>query len=164
MARLSPTAYARRKGVSHQHVFRLIKQGRLRRGRDGKLDEQKADAAIRDTAEPARADRKKDAPADNGKGTYAAYAKSRAEEKEYSARLKRLQYLAKRGDFVRADVVRDHAFTIGRLVQQLLLALPERLAMIFESTDRERIERVKQELRNVLKAMADEIARRHGKR
>lgn len=164
MARISPTEYARRKGIANQYIFKLIKEGRLKKGKDGKLDEAKADAAIAATSEPSRADLKKHAASGNGHGgrIYEAYTKSRAEEKEYAARLKRLQYLAKRGDLIPAAKVRQQAYEVAHLIQQRLLILPDRVARIFGSSDPEKIRRVTEEFRAILQDMTDEIKRHHG--
>lgn len=164
MPGLTPIEYARRKGWSKQYVSRLLKEGRITRGRDGRIDPKKADAAIEATSEPSRADHKKGGAGENGKGnlSYEAYAKSRAEEKAYSARLKRLAYLSKRGDLIPASKVRQQAYDVAHLVQQRLLVLPDRVARIFGSSDPEKIRRVTDEFRAILQDLSDEIRRHHG--
>ena len=87
----------------------------------------------------------------------AGYARARAARELYQAQLAKLELDRQRGVLVRADEVKLGAFTMARKSRDLLIALPERLALVLAAESdaavvqqllEDEIERICQELSN----------------
>ena len=147
---ISQREYARRRGISHVAVSRAIAAGRVTTV-NGKIDPVVADREWventdqskprnRVTGEPRRTRAALDparpmalgGPEDAaGEPTMAAgYARARAARELYQAQLAKLELDRQRGILVRADEVKLGAFTMARKARDLLIALPERLAVV----------------------------------
>lgn len=134
---LSLSAYARRRGVAVNAVHKAIVEGRLsksvkRKGQGYQIDVELADqewAANTDTGSgyPAHAKNAPSAsqPSDDEPITY---AEARAQHERFKARLAQLELEEREGKLVEAEVVKQQAFRVARMVRDSLLNLPDRVA------------------------------------
>jgi hypothetical protein len=152
---LSARAYARTKGVSHTAVQKAIRTGRLSTLPDGKIDSVVADREWDENRQivverpqqrpqeresppprsappsPRPAQEEQDAPPTPVPGVGSQdYAKARAIKENYNARLAKIQYEEKIGKLVNSDEVAVAAFNKGRILRDVMLGLPDRLAAI----------------------------------
>ena len=179
--RLSITAYARHRGVSHVAVLKAIKSGRIEKEPDGSIDPIKADAAWERNTNQAQkrlTAKKKASPTatPNEAASYDAvgsethvgppivnsgpsFAQSRAIKEAYNARLAKLAYEEKSGALVRTDSVKVAWFNTLRVVRDRALNLPDRLAPILVAeTDPKAVrDLLEEELRIILNDAADVI-------
>lgn len=124
---ITQAAYAKLRGVSPPYINKLVKQGVIKL-KKGKVDPDLSDRAIKEYADPARAEFRKGRSAlDSGENDF---AKARTIEKHYKAALAKLEYEEKIGKVVNADEVRARAFERGRKVRDALLNIPDRLGML----------------------------------
>lgn len=157
MSRLSVSAYARHRGVSHVAVLKAIKSGRITREADGMIDVAKADASWRNNTniaqqrEPEREPEKPSEPAAPQVGG-PSYAQSRAVREAYNARLAKLDYEERTGALVRIDTVKVAWFKILRVLRDRAMNLPDRLAPVLASETDQKIVRslLEEELRQIL--------------
>lgn len=158
MSRLSVSAYARHRGVSHVAVLKAIKSGRIEREADGTIDVAKADASWRSNTsaaqqrEPQREpERRSEEPAAQTTGG-PSYAQSRAVREAYNARLAKLDYEERTGVLVRIDTVKVAWFKILRVLRDRAMNLPDRLAPVLASETDQKIVRslLEEELRQIL--------------
>ena len=157
MNRLSVSAYARHRGVSHVAVLKAIKSGRIERESDGTIDVMKADAAWRSNTsaaqqrEPVHEAEKTSEAAPQPVGG-PSYAQSRAVREAYNARLAKLDYEERTGALVRIDTVKVAWFKILRVLRDRAMNLPDRLASVLASETDQKIVRslLEEELRTIL--------------
>lgn len=85
------------------------------------------------------------------------YNDARAEREHYNAELARLKFEEQDGKLIAADVVREEAFKLGRVVRDALLSLPDRVAGEFAGeTNQFRIHtRLTEEIRRALVALKE---------
>lgn len=158
--RLSVTAYARHRGVSHVAVLKAIKTGRIAREADGSIDVAKADAGWRSNTNMAQqrfvagaaapaAPLQAEAAATTGGPSY---AQSRAVREAYNARLAKLDYEERTGALVRTDAVKVAWFKILRVLRDRAMNLPDRLSPVLASETDQKIIRslLEEELRQIL--------------
>ena len=69
-----------------------------------------------------------DEPRPTPSGAAATFAQSRAIKEAYLARLAKLEFEEKSGVLVKADVVKNEAFKVARLVRDAMLNIPDRVA------------------------------------
>lgn len=134
---LSLARYAKHRGVVTAAVHKAIVEGRLsksvkRKGQGYQIDVELADqewAANTDTGSgyPAHA---KNAPsaAQPSDDEAITYAEARAQHERFKARLAQLELEEREGKLVEAEVVKQQAFRVARMVRDSLLNLPDRVA------------------------------------
>lgn len=169
--KLSISAYARHRGVSHVAVIKAIKSGRIEKEADGTIDAEKADAAWRKNSNPSpkrtteidvapapTRERHPDPPIVN---SGPSFAQSRAVREAYNARLAKLSYEEKSGSLVKTDAVKVAWFNVLRVLRDRILNLPDRLAPVLASeTDQAKIrDLLEQELRQALEDSADAVVK-----
>lgn len=156
---ISQREYARRRGISNVSVHRAVVAGRITTV-DGKIDPAAADrdwAENTDQSKPrnritgrpkqSRAPGEPSTPMSlpNGQGetsgpepimsTATGYAKARAARETINAQLAKLELDRERGLLVPAADVRVAAFNSARKARDLLMAVPERIAVVLAATD-----------------------------
>lgn len=166
--KLSISAYARHRGVSHVAVLKAIKSGRIEKEPDGTIDVAKADAAWRrNTNQAQKRKTEKDVasqpqPQAQEHASVAggpSYAQSRAIKEAYHARLAKLSYEEKSGSLVKTDNVKVAWFNILRVLRDRALSLPDRLSPILSAeTDPKAVrDMLESDLRQILTDAADAI-------
>ena len=165
--KLSISAYARHRGVSHVAVLKAIKSGRIEKDADGTIDAVKADAAWKkNTSQAQKRKTEKDvAPATERPvdppivNSGPSFAQSRAIREAYNARLAKLSYEEKSGSLVKIDMVKVAWFNTLRVLRDRVLNMPDRMAPILSAeTDPKVIrELLDKELRQVLGDAADAV-------
>lgn len=164
MAKVTPTAYAKHRGVSPAGVFDAIDKGRLSLSLEKKdsgrylIDVDVADAewlANTDsmTGAPAHMANRPDQPATEPEdGQPITYAEARAQHERFKARLAQLELEQREGKLVEAEVVRKEAFKAARQVRDALLNLPDRVAgeLAAETNQFKVHQRLTQEIRRAL--------------
>ena len=128
--RLSVAAYARHRkskklpGGTETGVRNAIRDGRITRGVDGKIDPAVADEEwAANTGRP------------GPKPKTADYEVERAREQRAKADLREIELAEKRGELTNAAENYREGFKLGNQIQQTLLALPDRLAPEYASMD-----------------------------
>lgn len=169
--KLSISAYARHRGVSHVAVLKAIKTGRIEKEQDGTIDSEKADAAWgrnsnpspkrkteRDVAPPT------ERPTENSPGppiinSGPSFAQSRAVREAYNARLAKLSYEEKSGTLIKVDMVKVAWFNTLRVLRDRILGFPDRMAPVLSAESDPKVIRdlLEKELRQVLTDAADAV-------
>lgn len=170
--KLSISAYARHRGVSHVAVHKAIKTGRIEREPDGTIDVAKADAAWQKNTNPAQKRKtEKDVvsalerPVDptpsgnHGVNSGPSFAQSRAIREAYNARLAKLSYEEKSGNLVKTDMVKVAWFNTLRVLRDRVLNMPDRMAPLLSAESDQKVIRdlLDKELRQILSDAADSI-------
>ncbi len=131
---LSQRAYAKHRGISESAVRKAIKNGRIARNKNGKLDPQKADKEWQKNTDPAQikvADKignAQEAQSHNHPSLAGpSYQQSRAFKEAYSAKLIKLQFERELKRLIPADEVKISAFNAGRMVRDRILNIPDRV-------------------------------------
>lgn len=144
MTILSRTEYAVSKGWSRQYVGKLVQRGRLVLTLDGKVDVEASEQYLAMTSDPSRSNSLGNTPlvigpqerepafppASLGAIPTAApdYQKARTRLALAQAEKAESEVLKANGELVERSVVDEAAFASGRMVRDLLLALPPKLA------------------------------------
>lgn len=140
MPKVTPTAYAKHRGVSPAAVFDAIDKGRL----ETSLEKKESGRYLIDID---AADAEWAANTDSGTGSLAhmknrpkveatetaddqpiTYAEARAQHERFKARLAQLELEQREGTLVEAEASRREAFRVARLVRDSLLNIPDRVA------------------------------------
>ena len=160
--RLGVRAYARHRGCSHPTVLQAIKEGRITRDRDGKIDVEAADRAW-----AANTNQKRSVPAastapspdSEASGQQRSLTAARIDHETIKAKLKELELERELGKVVDADLTRSAWFKTLRIVRDRTLGLADRLAdSLALETDPAAVHRMlTRELRNVLDAIAGDL-------
>jgi hypothetical protein len=176
-ARMNQAEFARLLDVTPPAVSAWIKAGKIDLGADGLLDPKEAVAqlaersnvaklqarieAISDGGAPATSGAAPgDADADEATGDRQRFLTARAKREHFAAQSAELDFRLKEGSMVlRADVDRD-AFEAARGAQQMLLALPDRLApLLAAESDPHRVHvMMVAELHRVIDAIVERAA------
>ncbi|MCK9994188.1 MAG: hypothetical protein Dbin4_02708 [Alphaproteobacteria bacterium] len=147
MQSLSQSEYAQHRGVSRMAVSKAVKAGRVKKDVNGKIDVAQADADWEANTKPqmhsppttppgGRIETAESRAADS-------YGASRAIREAYQARLAKLEYERESGELIRADTVRNDAFTAARATRNMLGNIPARLSAILAGeTDEKKIYRL----------------------
>ena len=127
---LSFRGYAKHRGVSEAAVRKAIKQGRISKNKNGKIDPQKADSEWNKNTDPAQI--KKTDSADNANYipnslSGPSYQQSRAIKEAYSAKLTRLQFERESKKLISVDEVKISAFNAARMTRDRILNIPDRV-------------------------------------
>jgi len=144
MTILSRTEYANSKGWSRQYVGKLVQRGRLVLTLDGKVDVEASEQYLAMTSDPSRSNSLGKVPLVLGHqepeplfphaspaaiSTAAPdYQKARTRLALAQAEKAETEVLQASGELVERAVVDEAAFASGRMVRDLLLALPPQLA------------------------------------
>ena len=127
---LSFRGYAKHRGVSEAAVRKAIKQGRISKNKNGKIDPQKADNEWNKNTDPAQI--KKTEAAENSNYipnslSGPSYQQSRAIKEAYSAKLTRLQFERESKKLISVDEVKISAFNAARMTRDRILNIPDRV-------------------------------------
>jgi phage terminase Nu1 subunit (DNA packaging protein) len=121
---VSQAEYARHRGISRQHVSRLVKAGVLIT-RGGRVDVVASDAVLDDRPQPII---ERAAPEPGETATAGAYAQAKTAEMVYRAKLRKLDFEVRSGKLIPADEVKVQWFKVCRGIRDKLLAIPQKLA------------------------------------
>ena len=161
---MSATQYAKHRGIAPKNVTKAIEEGRIDAKKSGKkwmINAELADVQWRKNTNMSLQDQQKQNESlqvfDDDDGL-PSYSQSRAVKESYLAKLKKLEYEKERGSLIDAEEVKRNAYTSGKLVQQKMLAIPDRLAgQLAGMTDVSAIKRVLvDEIRYALSEVADD--------
>lgn len=141
---LSIRAYAEHRktmglhGSSPWSVKKAIRDNRITRDEDGKIDPEVADRQWDQNTDPAQQRGPREPPSnvksrpapgpDSPLSGIPSYSQSRAVKEAYQARIARLQYEEMTSQLVRADSVKVEAFRRARMIRDQILAIPDRMA------------------------------------
>lgn len=179
MARISQRRYARRAGVSHVYINRLVRDGKLPADGDGRIDADEADRVLVAWREPARPSRRtasgaaaggpeaqpRPKPAAEALSSSVAGApggdlptlllKTRIKSEAERGKLLELKAKVETGKYVDTDEVKVAAFNKGRIVRDNLLNVAGRLAAVVaaESNERRCFELIDGEIRHAIVAL-----------
>ncbi|MDI6808245.1 MAG: hypothetical protein QME66_04590 [Candidatus Eisenbacteria bacterium] len=155
---LTLSAYAKKRGVSHQAVSKAVREGRITLVR-GKIDPKRADAELRLNRDPAR-DPFRKGPGRPVKGPKVSrkkgtYLDARIRKEHYQAEIARLEFETRTGKLVDTEKVKKAAFDSARQVRDNLLNIPGRIsASLAAKTDSFEIEIIlKNEIRLALETL-----------
>ena len=157
--------YSRHRKVNRSYVTRLAQRGILvMRGKlvdvaasDAVLDDKPVDVEpLQATAPPPQL-----RPAGDSLGgqSGASFAQARTVEMVFRAKLRKLEYEARQGEMIKAEVVRRSMADAGRTIRDGILGLPDRLATVLAAeSDAKKIHvTLKTELSRELEALANAI-------
>lgn len=126
---LSIRGYAKHRGVSEAAVRKAIKQGRISKGKDGKVNAKKADEEWGKNSDPAQIKTANTVEYPNNSASLAgpSYQQSRAIKEAYSAKLIRLQFEKESKKLISIDEVKVSAFNAARMTRDRILNIPDRV-------------------------------------
>lgn len=163
--RLNQVELAERFGVTRQRIAKLIADGRLIVGEDGKIDVQLAEQ-VRAEMSPVHRENEADNQAvQDGGVAVSPLQRARIANEAYRAQERRLRVERMRGDLVSKRDVQTEGQRLGQLLQSHLLNLGPRLAPSLAAMgslpDHERVieirKAVDREARLVMVEMIDEV-------
>ena len=155
-------------GGSRWAVTKALRDGRITRNEDGRLNPVASDAAWERNTDPTKQTTKNEGAeqaVESARSRMPSINQSRAVTEAYKAKMARLQYEEKAGKLISAKEVQADGFKAGRMVRDGLLAIPIRVsAMIAAETDPNKIQAVlEEEFRAVLTEMSNMIEADVGK-
>ncbi len=135
---ISAKAYAKHRGVTLPAVLSAISTGRLEKSVRKQGPGYRINCELADEEWSQNTDSGSGAPA-HAKNTQAAdppidgdtpisYAEARAQHERFKARLAQLELEQREAKLVEAEVVKQEAFRVARMVRDALLNLPDRVA------------------------------------
>ncbi len=131
---LSIRAYARHRGVTEAAVRKAIRQGRVSKGKNGKINPKTADKEWGQNTDPAQikavfAEEKPDYSQNSIPNTAngPSYQQSRAIKEAYGAKLLRLQFEKESKKLISVDDVKVAAFNAARMTRDRILNIPDRV-------------------------------------
>jgi hypothetical protein len=131
---LSLRAYAKRRGITEAAVRKAIKQGRITKNPNGKINPQIADNEWNNNTDPAqirknlseeRHDYNPNSQLNSVGGP--SYQQSRAIKEAYGAKLLRLQFEKESKKLISIDDVKVSAFNAARMTRDRILNIPDRV-------------------------------------
>lgn len=141
MALITQAEFSRQIGVSKPYIHKLVKKGIIRL-RDGKVDTEQAQAAMKANADPANVLREDSPPevipaagSAGSAGGGVDFITARTMREAFRAKLAKLEYEEKSGKLTDAARVRNDAFKAGRIIRDELLAISDRLADVLAAED-----------------------------
>lgn len=151
--------YARHRGVDPRAVSQAIKDGRIKRGSNGKIDFEKADAAWEENSAPRIDDAIKRGGPSEVPVTVNAYAKARAMREAYAAQLAKLEFEERAGKLIEAEKVRNAWAQVCVAIRSAVNGMPQKLApKVFAARDlREVNEIIESECRDLLRQLSTGI-------
>lgn len=134
MSELSIRAYAKNRGVSEGAVRKAIKNGRITKKENGKIDANLADKEWQQNTDPAqlkevKRDKFEKKPREDSNNNLLgpSYQQSRAVKEAYSAKLLRLQFEKESKRLISVDEVKISAFNTARMTRDRILNIPDRV-------------------------------------
>lgn len=131
---LSIRGYARHRGVTEAAVRKAIKQGRVSKGKNGKINPKTADKEWGQNTDPAQikavfAEEKPDYSQNSAPSSLSgpSYQQSRAIKEAYGAKLLRLQFEKESKKLISIDDVKVSAFNAARMTRDRILNIPDRV-------------------------------------
>jgi len=131
---LSIRAYAKHRGVTESAVRKAITQGRITKGKNGKINPQIADNEWGKNTDPAQikptfAEEKPDYSQNSipSSASGPSYQQSRAIKEAYGAKLLRLQFEKESKKLISIDDVKMSAFNAARMTRDRILNIPDRV-------------------------------------
>jgi len=131
---LSIRAYARHRGVTEAAVRKAIKQGRVSKGKNGKINPKTADKEWGQNTDPAQikavfTEEKPDYSQNSipNAANGPSYQQSRAIKEAYGAKLLRLQFEKESKKLISIDDVKVSAFNAARMTRDRILNIPDRV-------------------------------------
>jgi len=118
---VSLRAFGRAVGLSPAGAKKAIDSGRVRRGRDGKLNLEQAKRDLKKNTDPVK-QRNGDPPH--------SFLQARAIFEYYRAQREKLEYERESGKLIDADLVKGQAFAVARIVRDSMMNVPARVASI----------------------------------
>lgn len=131
---LSQRAYGRHRGISEAAVRKAIKNGRISKEQNGKIDAKKADkewvlntdpAQIKETRQ--NSEIKEETGNSNSSSFGPSYQQSRAIKEAYNAKLTRLQFEKESKKLISVDDVKVSVFNTARMTRDRILNIPDRV-------------------------------------
>ena len=138
MTELSIRAYGRHRGISEAAVRKAIAQGRITKGKNGKINPKIADKEWGQNTDPAqiKAENTFKTP-DYSQNSVPnsqinsvggpSYQQSRAIKEAYGAKLLRLQFEKESKKLISVDDVKVSAFNAARMTRDRILNIPDRV-------------------------------------
>ncbi len=131
---LSLRAYAKRRGITEAAVRKAIKQGRITKNPNGKINPLIADKEWGQNTDPAQiksafAEEKPDYSQNSAPNSLSgpSYQQSRAIKEAYGAKLLRLQFEKESKKLISIDDVKVSAFNAARMTRDRILNIPDRV-------------------------------------
>ena len=131
---LSIRAYARHRGVTEAAVRKAIKQGRVSKGKNGKINPKTADKEWGKNTDPAQikavfTEEKPDYSQNSipNAANGPSYQQSRVIKEAYGAKLLRLQFEKESKKLISIDDVKVSAFNAARMTRDRILNIPDRV-------------------------------------
>jgi len=135
---LSQRAYGRHRGISETAVRKAIKEGRITKNSNGKIDANLADKQWQKNTDPAqikevKQEIKKEEDIRGEANNYnpvplgPSYQQSRAIKEAYNAKLTRLQFEKESKKLISVDEVKVSAFNAARMTRDRILNIPDRV-------------------------------------
>jgi hypothetical protein len=131
---LSIRGYARHRGVTESAVRKAIRQGRVSKGKNGKINPKTADKEWGQNTDPAQikavfTEEKPDYSQNSIPNTAngPSYQQSRAIKEAYGAKLLRLQFEKESKKLISIDDVKVSAFNAARMTRDRILNIPDRV-------------------------------------
>ena len=131
---LSIRGYARHRGVAESAVRKAITQGRITKGKNGKINPKIADKEWNKNTDPAQikaevAEEKPDYSQNSAPNSISgpSYQQSRAIKEAYGAKLLRLQFEKESKKLISTDDVKVSAFNAARMTRDRILNIPDRV-------------------------------------
>ena len=131
---LSIRGYARHRGVAESAVRKAISQGRITKGKNGKINPKVADKEWNQNSDPAQIkaettfetpDYSQNSAPNSLSGP--SYQQSRAIKEAYGAKLLRLQFEKESKKLISIDDVKVSAFNAARMTRDRILNIPDRV-------------------------------------
>jgi hypothetical protein len=127
---LSIRGYARHRGVAESAVRKAIAQGRITKGKNGKINPKVADKEWGQNSDPAQVKTTNTFEAQDFAPTSISgpsYQQSRAIKEAYGAKLLRLQFEKESKKLISIDDVKVSAFNAARMTRDRILNIPDRV-------------------------------------
>ena len=131
---LSIRGYARHRGVAESAVRKAITQGRITKGKNGKINPKIADQEWNKNTDPAQikaevVEEKPDYSQNSAPNSISgpSYQQSRAIKEAYGAKLLRLQFEKESKKLISTDDVKVSAFNAARMTRDRILNIPDRV-------------------------------------
>ena len=131
---LSIRGYARHRGVTESAVRKAINNGRINKGKNGKISPEKADIEWNKNTDPAQLKRaspeeKPDYSQNSAPNSLSgpSYQQSRAIKEAYGSKLLRLQFEKESKKLISVDDVKIAAFNAARMTRDRVLNIPDRV-------------------------------------
>jgi len=127
---LSIRGYARHRGVAESAVRKAIAQGRITKGKNGKINPKLADKEWGQNSDPAQIKAESTFETPDSQATSISgpsYQQSRAIKEAYGAKLLRLQFEKESKKLISIDDVKVSAFNAARMTRDRILNIPDRV-------------------------------------